>query len=252
MAFLNADVGESYHHWQLGQDDQLIPLLSQGGVNIACGFHGGDALTMQRTLTLAKHHRCRIGAHPGYHDLIGFGRRTQSVSVTQLTADLLYQLGALMGLAKAQGVAIDYIKLHGALYHDAFYHQHNHIQQALVSAWQAVLPDALLMVPMGFDWQTLPMPNRHRQQFLIEAFADRRYLPNGQLMPRSVTHSSITEPQQAVDQVMNAAHQGIPAWDRAGNPQGYLATTAIDSWCIHGDNPQAAALAQAVSQVLGH
>ncbi|HDY82666.1 MAG TPA: LamB/YcsF family protein, partial [Halieaceae bacterium] len=111
---LNCDLGESYGSWTMGLDAEVMPHIDQA--NIACGFHGGDPLTIRKTLALAAEHRVNIGAHPAYPDLVGFGRRPMNLNADEIIANLHYQVAALEGMASSQGLALDYIKPHGALY----------------------------------------------------------------------------------------------------------------------------------------
>ncbi|UQB41283.1 LamB/YcsF family protein [Thiomicrospira microaerophila] len=238
MPFINADVGESYHHWTIGQDQALIPLVD--AVNIATGFHAGDPLTLETTLKLAKQQGCKIAAHPGYADLIGFGRRSLPYEANKLNAELRYQLGAFKIMAEHLGLKVDYIKPHGALYHDLLTNQN--IFNCLVDVVQSLFPTRPIMVaalpsPHPLD----PLAKQRNQPLLKEGFLDRHYQPNGQLIPRQQANALITDTKQVIARYKLYQTEGI-----IQTQQQTALTLKIDSWCLHGDQPHALDFAKAI------
>ncbi len=219
---LNADVGESFGRWQLGDDAALLPHLTSA--NVACGFHAGDPLTLRRTCELAVEHGVVIGAQVGYRDLAGFGRRFVDVPPAELEADVLYQLSALDGLARAAGSGVAYLKPHGALYHAVSVHPEQ--AAAVIAAVQAFggLP-VLGLAGSSF----LAAVQEAGLDAVGEGFADRGYLPDGGLVPRSSPGALLTAPADVTAQALRLASSGT-----------------VRSLCVHGDSPGAPALAAAV------
>ncbi|KRB76532.1 hypothetical protein ASE01_13630 [Nocardioides sp. Root190] len=223
---LNADVGESFGRWQLGDDAALLPHLSSA--NVACGFHAGDPLTLVRTCTLAVQHGVVIGAQVGYRDLAGFGRRYVDVPPAELEADVLYQLGALDAIARSAGGRVAYLKPHGALYHAVSAHPAQ--AQAVIAAVAAfgglpVLGLAGSSFLRAVEEAGLPAVG--------EGFADRAYLPDGGLVPRSEPGAVLTEPSEVAAQAVRLAQSG-----------------GVRSLCVHGDSPGAPELAAATRVAL--
>ncbi len=220
---LNADVGESFGRWQLGDDSALLPFLTSA--NVACGFHAGDALTLRRTVSEAAQHDVAVGAQVSYRDLAGFGRREMSVEPEELAADVLYQVGALDGLCRTVGTAVRYVKPHGALYHRTL---KDPVQAgALVSAvvdYDASLP---LMTMAGGEVEKAARAAGLR--VVLEGFADRAYDTSGRLIPRTQPGALLTDAPAVAAQAMRLARSG-----------------EVDSLCVHGDTPGAPLLAQAV------
>ena len=223
---LNADVGESFGRWSLGDDEALLPHLTSA--NVACGFHAGDPLTLRRTCESAVDLGVAIGAQVGYRDLAGFGRRFIDVPPAELAADVLYQLGALDGIARAVGGRVAYVKPHGALYHAVSAHP----EQA----------DAVIEAVRAYG--ALPILGLAGSPFLAavaaagleavgEGFADRAYLPDGGLVPRSAPGAVLTDPVAVAAQAVELARSG-----------------EVRSVCVHGDSPGAPELAAAVREAL--
>ena len=236
---LNADAGESFGAWTLGDDAGLFPLLTS--VNIACGFHAGDPLTMQRAVARAARHGLGIGAHPGYPDLAGFGRRALEATPEQVYADVLYQIGALGGLCRAAGAALRHVKAHGALSTRAWTHAPTAAAIAQATRdYDPLLPlVALPATPLESEARRLGLP------VVLEAFPERAYLPDGQLAGRSVPGSSIHDPQEAARRAVMMVMQG-----RVEAVGGGFFELKADTLCIHGDNPNAVEIAQAVRGAL--
>lgn len=231
---LNCDMGESFGVWRMGDDVHVMPLVDQA--NLACGFHAADPLTMQRTVALAVQHGVSIGAHPAYPDLLGFGRRHIACSAEEVTALVLYQLGALDAFCQAAGTEVAYVKPHGALYNDLV--RDDALFNAVLVACASYCEGLPLMVLALAD------NSRERQlaqaagvPLIFEAFADRAYLADGQLAPRRLSGAVHHDPQRILQQALAIA-QGEPFADIDGQPLQLRA----DSLCVHGDNADALAV----------
>ena len=223
---LNADLGESFGRWTLGDDAALLPHLTSA--NVACGFHAGDPLTLWRTVVGCVEHGVAIGAQVGYRDLAGFGRRFIAVAPDDLRAEVLYQLGALDGLARAAGGAVAYLKPHGALYH-AVGHDHGQARAVV----EAVVAYGGLPV-LGFPGSALlDLAAAAGLPVVTEGFADRAYREDGSLVPRS-------EPDAVLADAAAAAEQAV----------GLVRAGQVRSLCVHGDSPGAAATVAAVRRAL--
>jgi 5-oxoprolinase (ATP-hydrolysing) subunit A len=236
---LNADLGEGFGRWELGDDAALLELVTSA--NVACGFHAGDPSIMRRVCGLAAQRGVRIGAHVSYRDLAGFGRRFLDCAPDELAADVLYQLGALDGFARAAGDRVRYVKPHGALYNRTV---HDERQAAAVvvavAAYDRALPivglpgSALLRLAADAGLAGVP-----------EAFADRAYTPQGTLVPRSQPGAVLHDPERVCERgVALAAGEPLPASD--GTP----IRVSARSLCVHGDTPGAAQLAARVRAAL--
>ncbi|WP_206490710.1 LamB/YcsF family protein [Rhodococcus sp. KRD162] len=236
---LNADLGESYGAWTLGDDDAMLALVSSA--NVACGFHAGDPTTLLRTCRSASNAAVRIGAQVGYHDLAGFGRRFLDISPADLTADVIYQMGALDALAQVAGSAIAYVKPHGALYNAIVHHR----EQAkavvdAVTAYDATLP--VLGLPGSVF---LEEAERAGLRTVAEAFADRAYTPQGTLVSRSEPGAVLSDPDAVAQRVLMMVTDGTVA-----AVDGSRVDVRAESICLHGDSPGAVAMATAVSKML--
>lgn len=227
-------MGESYGAWRMGDDEHAMPLIDQA--NLACGFHAGDPLIMQRSVLLARQHGVAIGAHPSYPDLQGFGRRHLSCTPDEVMALVLYQLGALDAFCRAAGAQVAYVKPHGALYNDLV--RDDALMIAVLTACARYREGLPLMVLARAD------NDRERRlakavgvPLLFEAFADRAYLADGQLAPRRLAGAVHHEPQRILDQALAIA-AGEPFADLDGKPLRLQA----DSLCVHGDNAESLAV----------
>lgn len=224
---INCDMGESYGRFTVGQDETLFPYITS--CSIACGFHGGDPLTIQKTIQAALKHKVRIGAHPSYPDLVGFGRRNMSLSSTELKASVLYQIAALKGMVESLGGTLSYVKPHGALYNTIAQNQAEAF--AVIDAIQLLDPQLALMglanSPLE-EWAT-----EKGIQFIPEAFADRSYNRDGYLMDRREANALITTPSKALQQVTYIIKE-----NKVVTSKGFFSIRA-KSICIHGDNPMA-------------
>jgi 5-oxoprolinase (ATP-hydrolysing) subunit A len=236
---LNADVGESFGPWPMGEDDALIPLVSS--VNVACGFHAGDPVTMERTVGLAVRAGCAIGAHPGYPDLVGFGRRDMAMSAHELEAALVYQVGALGAFARAAGTELRHVKAHGALYNLAG--RDEPTAEAIVRAVRRVSTELVVFALPGSP--LIEIAGAAGLKVAIEAFADRVYESDGSLRSRRHDDAVLDDPASVAAQAVGLAQgHGVRAID------GTHIAIAPDTVCVHGDRPGAADRARAVRDAL--
>jgi UPF0271 protein len=232
---INCDMGESFGRYALGNDAELLSLVTSA--NIACGFHAGDPTVMAQTVRLARQAGVAIGAHPGYPDLQGFGRRAMELSAEEVEALVLYQVGALAAFARAEGLELTHVKPHGALYNQA-------ARQPLLAAAiaRAVRRFSPQLVLVGLAGSALVEAGQQAGlKTAAEGFAERGYNPDGSLMARTQPGALIHDPQQAALQALRLATEGI-SFDGQ--------RVAVDTICIHGDSPQAVAIAGAVRQAL--
>lgn len=232
---LNSDVGESFGSWTMGDDAAIFSSVSSA--NIACGFHAGDPQTMARTCRAAVAGGISIGAHVGYNDLAGFGRRFIQVSGTELADDILYQLGALDATARAAGGEVKYVKPHGALYNAIVHHEEH--AQAVIDAIRAFGRDLpVLLLPGSL---ALSKAQQAGLRPVSEAFADRNYNPDGTLVSRTQSNAMLHDPTQITENMVRLASDGqIRAVD------GSIIHTSAESICVHGDTAGAVAVAAAV------
>lgn len=235
---LNADVGESFGSWPLGEDGMLIPVVTS--VNVAAGFHAGDPLTIERAVELAVRHGVAVGAHPGYPDLAGFGRRAMALSPAEIEAAVLYQAGAIAAFARAAGAELRHVKAHGALYNRAA-----RDPAAAESIARGVRRCSASLVLVGLAGSAMIDAGRDAGLAVAEeAFADRAYEADGTLRSRGLPGAVLEDPAAAAAQALAIACGGLRAWD--GTPLPLHA----DTICVHGDLPGAAARARAVRAAL--
>ena len=236
---LNSDLGESFGAWRLGDDEAMFGLVSSA--NVACGFHAGDPMTMLGSARLAARHGVALGAHPGYRDLVGFGRRALDTSPAEIAAELLVQLGALDGAARAAGTRVRYVKAHGALYHRLSIDESAaHAFTEAVAAYDPSLP---VLGPPGSALERAADATGLR--FAREAFVDRGYVADGSLVPRGEPGAVVDDPAAASDRALELAETGGIAAD-----DGSRVELDADSLCLHGDTPGAVAIARAVRSAL--
>jgi 5-oxoprolinase (ATP-hydrolysing) subunit A len=236
---LNADVGESLGPWPMGEDERLIRLVSS--VNIACGFHAGDPATIQRTVALAVAAGASVGAHPGYPDLVGFGRRDLAMSAEDLEAAIVYQVGAVAAFARSAGVELHHVKAHGALYNRAA--EDSTVAETIARAVRRCSPDLVLI---GLAGSALLDAGRHAGLAVgSEAFPDRAYEPDGSLRSRRLPDSVLTDSALIAERAVAMARDGVVV-----AVDGSTLRIAADTLCLHGDTPGAAAHAAAVRAAL--
>ena len=236
---INSDMGESFGAYTLGQDEALLASVSSA--NVACGFHGGDPRVMARTVALAKERGVAVGAHPGFPDLAGFGRRDLAISAEEARTDVLYQLGALAAFCRAAGTALRHVKPHGALYNRAA--TDDALARAIAEAVAAFDPRLILVGLPGSAHQRAAAAAG--LPFAREAFADRAYRPDGTLAPRGRPGTLISDPEEVARRAVRVATEG-----RVRTIDGGDLALAADTICIHGDTPGAPELARAVRAVL--
>jgi UPF0271 protein len=236
---LNADLGEGFGVWRLGDDDALLELVTSA--NVACGFHAGDPATMRRVCTRAAAAGVAVGAQVSYRDLAGFGRRFIDVEPADLADDVLYQLAALDGIARAVGTRVSYVKPHGALYNAAVTHQGQ--ARAVVDAVLAF--DRRLPV-LGLPGSALLRAvEATGMRPVAEGFADRGYAPDGSLVPRREPGALIEDPAVVADRAVRMATDGVVV-----AVDGTPLLMPVESVCVHGDTPGAVELARAVREAL--
>jgi UPF0271 protein len=236
---LTADLGEGFGIWRLGDDDALLEVVTSA--NVACGFHAGDPSTMRRVCAGAVASGVAIGAQVSYRDLAGFGRRFMDVERAELTDDVLYQLAALDGIARAEGGRVRYLKPHGALYNAAVHHegQARAVVDAVV-AHDRTLPvlglpgSALLREAEAAGLRTVP-----------EGFADRGYTPEGTLVPRRSPGALVSDPDAVAERAVRMAVEGVVV-----AVDGTAVDLSVASVCVHGDTPGAVDLARRVRAAL--
>ena len=237
---LNCDMGEGLGAFELGHDADILPYISSA--NIACGFHAGSPLIMARMVAFAKQSGVAIGAHPSYPDLEGFGRREMNLAPEEVEDIVLYQIGALDAFCKAEGVELNHVKPHGALYNQAA--KDLLLAAAIARAVRRFSPSLVLvglagskLIEAGLDAGLV---------VAREAFPDRAYLKDGSLMPRSQKGAVLENPEEVMLNALRLAQDGIQVETADGSLDFYQ----IDTLCLHGDNPAALENARMVSQVL--
>ena len=224
---LNADVGEGYGVWTLGDDEVLFPYIPMA--NIACGGHASDPITMQKTVRLAKKYDVAVGAHPSFPDILGFGRRTMSMDPEEAALHMLSQVGSLQLIAASEGAVIEYIKPHGALYNQMM------DDLSLMTSILKALASTKLKIPLMIlgtpDHKThRKLADQENVSLLFEAFADRRYTPEGRLQSRAIDGSVFQESEQIIRQA-----EQIIAGGRVMASNGKIIQIPSDTICIHGD-----------------
>ena len=232
---LNADVGESFGIYKIGEDELLLRSITSG--SIACGFHAGDPTVMRHTVRLAAQAGVSIGAHPGFPDLAGFGRRDMSIEPREIADLVLYQLGALSAIARAEGAALRHVKPHGALYNMSA--RRADTAEAIARA-VASFDDTLVLVGLPGS-ELLSAATRLGLSVAAEGFADRSYEKDGSLTPRHVAGAVVSDPGHAAERAVRMVRdRKVAARD------GSTFSLKVDTICVHGDTPGAADLAAAV------
>jgi UPF0271 protein len=239
---LNCDIGESFGAWTMGLDAEVMPFIDCA--NVACGFHAGDPSVMRKTVALALANEVRIGAHPAYPDLVGFGRRSIACSPQEIHDLLHYQIGALDGICRAQGGRVQYVKPHGALYNDMMANpaQLRAVIEA-VARYDAQLP--LMLLAMRDNSQAQAVADEFGVQLWFEAFADRGYEPDGSLMSRKLPNAVHHDAEVVLAQAMTFA-RGEPLLASDGSALSLKPHTL----CVHGDNAGSVAAVKRIRQAL--
>jgi UPF0271 protein len=242
MIDINCDMGESFGAYTIGMDSEVIRYISSA--NIACGFHAGDPGVMNRTVRLAKENGVGVGAHPGYSDLAGFGRRNMDCTPDEVRDDVIYQIAALRGFCALHGVKLQYVKPHGSLYNMCVGNEP--LSRAVAEAIAAVDPE-LLWVTLGGAQAELAqkIAGAAGLRVVFEAFPDRTYTADGKLAPRKLPGAVITDPKLAAEQALRMAKEGrVIAMD------GTVIEMEVHTLCVHGDNPSAVDHVRKIRQML--
>ncbi len=239
---LNSDVGESFGNYKLGLDEEVIPLISSA--NIACGYHAGDPTVMRHTIAIAKKNGVAIGAHPGFPDLIGFGRRNLDASLTEIRDYVTYQIGALQAFAAAAGMTVQHVKPHGALYNMAV--RDPAIWDTVAEAIASVNARLILYVLAGMDRENLKgIGAKHGLRIAFEFFGDRAYNPDGSLVSRKKPGAVIHDGDIVAEKIVKMVKE-----DRVVCIDGTEIDMTADTICVHGDNPAALSLVQKIRTTL--
>lgn len=236
---INSDLGESFGAYVIGNDAQLMQYITSASV--ACGWHAGDPVVMQKTVAIALEKGIGIGAHPGYPDLMGFGRREMLFKPEEVYAYVLYQIGALNGFVRAAGGRLQHVKPHGALYNQAC--KDEKLASAICRAAKDIDPDLIILAPYASKFR--PAAEALGLRFAAEFFADRAYLPDGNLVPRSREGAVIHDAEEACRRVLKMAHLGsVTCID------GSELSMKCVSVCVHGDNSAALESVRKIRQIL--
>jgi len=232
---LNSDLGEGFGAYRLGPDEALLELISSA--NVACGFHGGDPRVMERTVAACRERGVGVGAHPGFPDLVGFGRRELLATADEVRTDVLYQIGALAAFCRAAGVPLRHVKAHGALYNRAV--RDPALAEAIAAAVHAYDSSLIFLAQPGTALfaaaEAAGLPTAR------EGFADRAYNPDGTLVSRRLPGAVIDDPEAAAERARRLVVEG-----RLTAIDGTELTLTIDSLCLHSDTPGALAMARAI------
>ena len=240
--WLNSDLGESFGSWEMGMDEHIMPLIDMA--NIACGFHASDPLVMRKTVALAHENKVQIGAHPGYPDLVGFGRRSMNCSEGEIEAFMLYQMGALDAMCRPFGMKATYVKPHGALYNDMM--KNDAIFLSIVKALHLYNRDLKLMIlstKNNARYEKMAKP--YGIELIYEVFADRGYTDEGLLVPRTEAGAVIHDNQQVIDRIALLEEEG-----KLLTKSGAKIEMEADSMCVHGDNQEALMLVKSLREFL--
>lgn len=236
---LNCDMGESFGVYKLGQDEEILDYVTSA--NIACGFHAGDPATMRKTVRLALEKDVAIGAHPGFQDLPGFGRRNFQLPAQEIYDLIVYQVGALSGFIAAEGGLMQHVKAHGALYNTAA--RDPLYAEAIAEAVYDVNPALILFGLAGSE--LIAAGKKVGLRTVSEVFSDRSYQADGSLTPRSEPHALITSPNEAIDRAIRMVREG-----KVMTTAGTEVSLKADTICIHGDGINALAVAEKIAKSL--
>lgn len=236
---LNCDMGESFGAYRLGQDEDVLPWVTSA--NIACGYHAGDPLVMERTVRLAFQHGAAVGAHPGYPDLQGFGRRNMDLNAEEIEAVVLYQIGALAAFVRAAGGELAHVKPHGALYNQA---AGNREFSAAIARAAARFSKEIILVGLAGSL-LVEAGEAAGLRVANEAFPDRAYNSDGTLRSRRLPGAVLEDPQSVSQNALKLVREGIAVTAGSQNH-----TIPVDTLCLHGDNPSAGKNARQVREAL--
>lgn len=236
---INCDMGESFGPWKMGDDEHVLPYISSA--NVACGFHGGDPRTMADTVRRAHALGVGVGAHPGFPDLVGFGRRNLDATVDEIRTDVLYQVGALFGFCRRYGVPLQHVKPHGQLNNLSM--THADIAEAIVAGIQDFDPDLIII---AYGGELARVAQTRGMRVAHEVYADREYNRDGTLVSRRIAGAVITDEQRMIKRAVQMVEEGtVTAID------GSLLTMPVQTICVHGDTPGASRLVVKLREGLG-
>jgi UPF0271 protein len=237
---INCDMGESFGAYSIGSDDEVIKHISSA--NVACGFHGGDPLVMRQTVRLAKANNVAVGAHPGFPDLMGFGRRNMTLTRAEAQNYLTYQVGALRAFCESDGVQLQHIKPHGALYNMAA--ENPDLAEGIIESVKDFHQEPILVVLANSKMQEIA--EKAGLKVAREAFADRAYTSNGTLVSRKLPGAVLGDVNKISDRVVKMAKES-----KAFSVDGRTVELGrVDSVCVHGDNPEAVKITSAIRAAL--
>lgn len=238
---LNSDIGESFGNYKLGLDEEVVKHISSA--NIACGWHAGDPMVMQQTVEMAVKEGVALGAHPGYPDLLGFGRREIKVTFEEAKSYIKYQIGALWAFAKSKGVKLQHVKPHGAFYNMAAKDQD--LARAIAEGIYEVDQD-LILVGLA-NGELIHAGKKAGLKVANEVFADRAYNPDGTLVSRKQEGAVIHDTDLAIARVLRMVKKG-----KIESITGEDINIQADSICVHGDNPKAVAFVETIQNTLNN
>ncbi len=242
MIRLNCDMGESFGIWKMGRDEEIMPYIHLA--NLACGFHASDAVTMNRSVELAKKYNVTIGAHPSYNDLIGFGRRSIPCSLEEIKSIVLYQLGALNAFCKSHSTYVSYVKPHGALYNDMM--RDENIFKAVLNAISSYDRNIKLMILSKQDNEAYAYTAKiYGIELIYEIFADRNYNDDGTLVSRVHPNSVIEDELDVLQRMKNLIDNGY-----INSINGNKLFLKADTICVHGDGNNALNFISALQKVI--
>ncbi|NLI82183.1 MAG: LamB/YcsF family protein [Deltaproteobacteria bacterium] len=239
---LNCDMGESFGIYKMGRDEDILPWITSA--NVACGFHAGDPMVMDRTVALAAANGVEVGAHPGFPDLMGFGRRTMECSPEEIRNYVIYQVGAAQGFCRAYGVKLQHVKVHGSLYNLSV--RDESIFRVIAEAVAALEPSLLLVTLAGkhAEWM-IQVAGEIGIPIALEGFPDRAYAGDGTLISRRLPGAVIEDPEKVAQRAVQMVSQGSVT-----AVEGTVVPLSVDTLCIHGDNPRAVTLAESIRKAL--
>ena len=232
---INCDMGESYYDKKIGNDSKIMPYITS--CNIACGFHGGDPNTIKKTIELAIKYDVKIGAHPSFFDLEGFGRRKFDLELNELESIILYQVSALKGITESLGSKLHHVKAHGALYNMAC--KDDKIARTIVKAVKKLDANLKIYGPSGMKWKIISENNDIK--YISEVFSDRNYNDNLTLVDRNKENAMITDSNKALEHILLILNKG-----KVLTINGNLKKINAETICIHGDQPNALEFAKKI------
>jgi len=235
-------MGESFGIWKMGEDELIMPYINMA--NLACGFHSSDSITMSKSVQLAVKHNITIGAHPSYQDLVGFGRRSMNCSVEEISAIIIYQLGALSGFCKVYDTEVSYVKPHGALYNDMM--KDENIYKAILKAISSFDKNIKLMILSTPNHEEFAkIASSYGVELIYEVFADRNYNDDGSLVSSSESNAVVHDENEVIQRVELLANDGY-----ISSINGNKLFIKADTICVHGDGQNALSFIKALKKVL--